>query len=73
MFRLPSKELIEAFAREGGTVYSYLFTLEFPYKYGKTAYRKRIDSERLPEVWRNQWGWKNAAYKAGISVISVYL
>lgn len=38
MFRLPSKELIEAFAREGGTVYSYLFTLEFPYKYGKTAY-----------------------------------
>ena len=38
MFRLPSKELIESFAREGGTVYSYLFTLEFPYKNGKTAY-----------------------------------
>lgn len=38
MFRLPSKKLIESFAEEGGTVYSYLFTLEFPYKNGKTAY-----------------------------------
>ena len=38
MFRLPSKRLIESFAEAGGTVYSYLFTLEFPYKYGKTAY-----------------------------------
>ena len=38
MFRLPSKRLIESFAEAGGTVYSYLFALEFPYKYGKTAY-----------------------------------
>ena len=38
MFRLPSKRLIESFTEAGGTVYSYLFTLEFPYKHGKTAY-----------------------------------
>ena len=38
MFRVPSKRLIESFAEAGGTVYSYLFALEFPYQHGKTAY-----------------------------------
>ena len=38
VFRCPTKKFIKEFAKSGGKIYSYLFTLEFPYQHGKTAW-----------------------------------
>lgn len=38
MFRYPTKEFTKTFAEAGGTVYSYLFALEFPYQHNRTAW-----------------------------------
>lgn len=38
IFRGPSKEFVKSFAAAGGTVYTYLFALEFPYQHQKAAW-----------------------------------
>lgn len=38
VFRCPTKELVKSFAKAGGTVYSYLFSLEFPYQHSRAAW-----------------------------------
>ena len=61
VFRVPTKEFICTFAKEGGKVYPYLFALEFPYQHGKTAWHctdipfifhttDRVPVANIPEV-----------------------
>ena len=38
IFRIPTKNFVCSFAQAGGTAYSYLFALEFPYQQGKIAW-----------------------------------
>lgn len=49
LFRCPAKQFMRAFAEAGGTVYSYLFSLEFPYHHGMTAWH----CSELPFVFHN--------------------
>ena len=49
VFRCPTKKFIKEFAKSGGKIYSYLFTLEFPYQHGKTAWH----CSDIPFVFHN--------------------
>lgn len=49
IFRRPSKKFLQEFAKAGGTIYSYLFALEFPYQHGKTAWH----CSDIPFVFHN--------------------
>lgn len=49
VFRCPTKKFIKEFAKAGGKIYSYLFTLEFPYQHGKTAWH----CSDIPFVFHN--------------------
>ncbi|MEE0809770.1 carboxylesterase/lipase family protein [Blautia sp.] len=49
VFRCPTKKFIKEFAKAGGEIYSYLFTLEFPYQHGKTAWH----CSDIPFVFHN--------------------
>lgn len=49
IFRGPTKEFVRALAAAGGSVYSYLFALEFPYQNQKTAWH----CSDIPFVFHN--------------------
>lgn len=49
IFRGPTREFVRALAAAGGSVYSYLFALEFPYQNQKTAWH----CSDIPFVFHN--------------------
>ena len=49
IFRCPAKQFVKEFAKAGGTAYSYLFALEFPYHHNKTAWH----CSDIPFVFHN--------------------
>lgn len=49
IFRVPTKNFVKALAAAGGTVYSYVFALEFPYQNNKTAWH----CSDIPFVFHN--------------------
>lgn len=49
IFRGPTREFVRALAAAGGSVYSYLFALEFPYQNPKTAWH----CSDIPFVFHN--------------------
>ena len=49
IFRVPTKNFARSFAQAGGTVYTYLFALEFPYQQGKIAWH----CSDIPFVFHN--------------------
>ena len=49
VFRGPTREFVRALAAAGGSVYSYLFALEFPYQNQKTAWH----CSDIPFVFHN--------------------
>lgn len=49
IFRTPTKEFVRSFAEAGGTAYSYVFALDFPYQDGKSAWH----CSDIPFVFHN--------------------
>lgn len=49
IFRVPTKQFVEAFAAAGGKAYPYVFALDFPYQNNKTAWH----CSDIPFVFHN--------------------